>query len=257
MGDPVPPRADPAAPESVPAVPSGAGAHRAETRPSRRPRWGSLARRVLLVVLLTLGALLLVKTFVLRMFFIPSGSMAPTLEQGDRVAVDLRVPDASPLERGDVVVFRDTKGWLPPAAGPGDPLGEAARFVGLAPEDARSHVAKRVVGLPGDTVAWQPGDEHVSVNGEPVEEPYLAPGVAASEVPFEVTVPAGQLWVLGDNRQASADSRYHRDGPGGGFVAADDVVGRAVAIVWPLERIGPAGSDPAPFADVPEPGRHA
>lgn len=232
--------------------PSGTGSHPVPV-PRTHSRAGRTLRTALLIVLLTLVGSLLVKTFLLRMFFIPSSSMEPTLQEGDRVAVNLLASGPDELERGDVVVFRDTKGWLPPATAPANPLLEAARFVGIAPEDEQSHVVKRVVGLPGDTVEWHPGQEHVSVNGHPVTETHLAPGVPPSEVEFEVTVPAGSLWVLGDNRPTSADSRRHQDGPGAGFVAQDDVVGRAEAIVWPLDRIGLAGSDPAPFAEVPSP----
>ncbi len=187
-------------------------------------------RTALIAAAVTVLACVLAWAFLARMYAIPSSSMEPGLQAGDRVVATLLTPDPFPVRRGDVVVFEDTKGWLP----------------------GGGHVIKRAVGLPGDIVSWTPGEETLRVNGVPVEEPYLAPGETPAQEAFEVTVPEGRLWVLGDHRSASADSRAHRAGPGGGFVALDDVVGRARFVVWPLDRVGGAGADPDAFAAVPD-----
>ncbi|MDY6054302.1 signal peptidase I [Micrococcus sp.] len=213
----------------------GAGTPRRRRRP-----W----RAVLVAALTTLAVLALLQAFVVRMFLVPSASMEPTLEPGDRIAVSLLPPAPGGLHRGDVVVFTDTKGWLTgDDARWADPLRVAASLVGA--DQGRRHVVKRVVGLPGDTVRWQPGWEHLQVNGADLDEPYLANGLAGEGPGFDVTVPEGRLWVLGDHRAVSQDSRQHREGPGGGFVAEEDVLGRAVAVVWPLDRVGLLTADGA------------
>ena len=226
-----------------PSAPSGAGSHAGRAVPSstdgaaRHHDDGGPhpVRAVALAVGLTLALLVLVQVFLVRMFHVPSASMEPTLQPGDRVAVGLWAPGPLALERGDVVVFEDTQAWLAGAeAVQADPLHAALQVI--SPGAGEGHLVKRVIGLPGDTVAWRPGWEHLEVDGRPLPEPYLA-GAPAQEA-FEVTVPEGRLFVLGDHREASQDSRQHRDGPGGGFVAVDDVVGRVEAVVWPPARIG-------------------
>lgn len=211
--------------------PSGTGSRAAAEQRRTTRRLG------LLGVLLALALLLSAQLFVVRMFHIPSTSMEPTLQSGDRVLVDLLVPGPLPLRRGDVVVVEDTKAWLAGAdtAEAADPLHALAALTGR--DTAAGHLAKRVVGLPGDRVQWQPGWEHVRVNGHDLAEPYLGGGVPGTGQGFDVTVPADRLWVLGDRRDASQDSRHHRDGPGEGFVDVDDVVGRVEAVAWPLDRI--------------------
>lgn len=214
-------------------------------------RVGPTLRQVLVIVAVVLLLTGLMRLFLVRVYHIPSESMEDTLQVGDRVAVSLLVPQVMDLRRGDVVVFRDTKGWLPEVHDDGL-VTSVLRVAGLVPERADENVVKRVVGLPGDHVRWEPGDAGLTVNGVEVTEPYLFAGDAPSVEPFDVVVPAGRLWVLGDHRSRSADSRAHRDGPGAGFVSVDDVVGRAEARVWPVSRWGSAGSDPEAFAGVPE-----
>ena len=243
-----------------PAQQSSSGAGRLGA-PRRRPRQrgaagGALAavKEAVLVVVVALVVSLVVKTFVLQAFFIPSRSMEQTLDVGDRVVVSKLTPGPFPLHRGDVVVFSDPGGWLPPTVpaerGPvGAAVTAALTFVGLLPEDSGEHLIKRVVGLPGDRVACD-GRGPVTVNGTAVDEAeYLAAGVAPSERAFDVTVPAGQLWVMGDNRPNSADSREHPDAPHGGFVPVELVVGRAHAVVWPLGHASWLGT-PAAFDAV-------
>lgn len=230
-------------------------------RPRRRRRAGSgalaAAREAVVVVAAALVLSLLVKTFLVQAFYIPSESMEDTLLVGDRVLVSELTPGPFDLQRGDVVVFRDPGGWLPPATDPDrGPVRQALvsvlTFVGVLPQDSGEHLIKRVIGLPGDTVACCDAQHRTTVNGAPVdEEAYLAPGAIPSEVPFTITVPQGNLWVEGDNRQRSEDSRYHQDLAGGGGVPEDLVVGRAVVRVWPLTHLGWLSDHEEAFADVP------
>lgn len=198
---------------------------RPELSPSAR-RWC----RVGVIAALCLVFLLLVSTFVMQPFLIPSRSMEPTVSTGDRVLVNkLAYRFGSGPQRGDVVVF-DGSGYF----GDGDYI-------------------KRVVGVGGDRVACRGGQGKVEVNGEPVDEAYLYPGDSPSTVPFDVVVPEGTLFVMGDHRSASADSRDHLGSPGGGMVPVDSVIGRADLIGLPLDRTGLL-DDPDTFAQVPRPG---
>ena len=222
----------------------------------RRAR--SLLREMVIVVVTAMVLSLLVKTFLVQAFFVPSGSMEPTLHGctgcvGDRVLVDKVTPRFSGIHRGDVVVFRDSEGWLAPQPSPTDLPGrlhEALAFIGLAASDSESDLVKRVIGVGGDTVEGRGGT--VYVNGTALVEPYVLPGNSPSSTDFRVTVPAGKLWVMGDHRDGSADSRAHRQGPGHGFVSAGDVVGRAFVIVWPLGREATLAR-PATFDRIPAP----
>ncbi|MFZ5870976.1 MAG: signal peptidase I [Actinomycetota bacterium] len=238
-------------------VPAG-GAGRSGTRPARR-RSGVLTvlKETVIVVGTALLLSLLIKTFLVQAFYIPSPSMEPALVAGDRVLVSQLTPGPIDLQRGDVVVFKDPGGWLDPVP-PADrgPVGNAVvdvlTFVGVLPQDSGEHLIKRVIGLPGDTVACCDAQGRVTVNGQPLEEDdYVYPGNAPSEMTFEVTVPQGRLWVMGDHREASQDSRWHQDLEGQGTVPVDDVVGRAVAVIWPLARADWLGNHPDTFAAVP------
>ncbi|MFM6967493.1 MAG: signal peptidase I [Microbacteriaceae bacterium] len=186
----------------------------------------------------------LIKTFLFRSFYIPSASMEDTLLVNDRIIVNELVPDVFPLQRGDVVVFADPGGWLSmaPKAEP-DLFTQAVDTVftvlGLGGSDSEEHLVKRLIGLPGDHVMCCSPDGLVEVNGVPVEEPYVklpSADSASSGMSFDITVPKDRLWVMGDNRYNSADSRYNQDQPGKGFVPIDKVVGRAIVISWPFAR---------------------
>jgi signal peptidase I len=197
----------------------------------RRPSWWQEGLVLVLVAFLTA---LVVKTFLLQMFFVPSVSMRPGLAIDDRILVEKPSTWDGQVERGDVVVFRDPGGWLPPVPEPG-PVQQALSTVGLFPEGG--HLVKRVIGLGGDRVVCCDAKGRVTVNGTPLRESdHLLRGVAPSERRFDVRVPADRLWLMGDNRPNSEDSRAHQDLPGGGTVPADTVVGRVWAVVWPWQR---------------------
>jgi len=204
--------------------------------------WLPLLRESSVVLISALVLSVLVKTFLIQAFFIPSGSMEPALHGcpgciGDRVLVNKLFSHTGGIRRGDILVFRDSSGWLPtkrPAPGLRGRVHDGLEFIGLVPSSAESDLIKRVVGIGGDTVEGRDGK--VYVNGTMLDEPYVFPGNSPSESNFTVIVPAGKLWMMGDHRDASQDSRAHRQDPGRGFVPASDVVGRAFVIVWPLGR---------------------
>lgn len=183
-----------------------------------------------------------VKSFLLQPFFIPSQSMEDTLIENDRVLVSKLTPGPFELNRGDVVVFKDPGGWLGESAKPElnavqQVVNPILTFVGLLPQDSGDHLIKRVIGVGGDHVVCCSTKGLVSVNGEPIlETSYIKPGSQASQVEFDKVVPEGFLWVMGDNRQNSHDSRFTGGNPGGGFVPESNVVGVAFVKVWPLDR---------------------
>jgi signal peptidase I len=225
-------------------VSRGAGA---PTAPGRFVRF--LVETVLLVVVaVTVAALL--RMFVVQAFVVPSGSMLPTIEQTDRIVVS---KVGSP-ERGDVVVFEDPGGWLPAFEEPvrrGGTVARALEFVGVLPASDKGYLVKRLIGLPGDHVVCCDDRGRVRVNGEALNERYLFAGMTPSVQEFDVVVPRGRVWVMGDNRANSGDSRPHL-AEGTAFVPLDNVVGDAFAIVWPpgdLTTLDP----PRTFADVPGP----
>ncbi|MGW6918992.1 signal peptidase I [Kitasatospora sp. NPDC054939] len=234
----------PAAPDA-PAVPVRGRAERRRTaRRAARRRRRSLLREIPLIAVVALLVALVMKTFLVQVFVIPSGSMEQTIQVGDRVLVDKLTPwFGSEPKRGDVVVFKDPGGWLEAEhkASTDGPLVHGAKqvltFVGLLPSDSKQDLIKRVIGVGGDTVECCDGRGRVSINGTAVDEPYLFAGNAPSRQPFKVQVPQGRLWVMGDHREVSADSRFHTGGPGQGTIPLSGVVGRAFLIGWPLERI--------------------
>jgi len=228
---------------------------------SRRRRRGVrlFFRDILFILIAALVISFLIKTFLIRSFYIPSQSMENTLVPNDRVIVSLLTPELTPLQRGDVVVFTDPGGWLtaePITPQSSSALNDVLAFLGLAAPNDNDHLIKRVIGLPGDKVSCCNVLGQVTVNGVPLHEPYitLPAGVTKSDpYTFSVTVPKGDLWVMGDNRNESADSAFHfykKDVDP--FVPIGDVTGQAIVISWPVNRWTFLGNYPVVFQDVPK-----
>jgi signal peptidase I len=214
-----------------------------------RSRRRSFWRELPFLVGIALVVSLLLKLFVVQPFYIPSVSMLDTLRVGDRILVDKVSYHVRDIERGDIVVFNGVDSFAPevdrpePSGGLGKALRGVAGWFGVAPPGERDFV-KRVVGVGGDRVTCCDSSGRLTVNGVPVDEPYVRPGDAASAERFDVEVPKDKLWVMGDHRAVSQDSRAHLGEPGGGFVPVDRVIGRAVLVIWPLGRVATL-SEPA------------
>jgi len=223
-----------------------------------RPGVVPMLRESGIVIALALLLSLIVKTWLMQAFYIPSESMENTLLIGDRVIVNKLVPSPVSLQRGDVIVFEDPDHWLPaPVPVQRSPLASALNstlvFIGLMPSDVGNHLIKRVIGLPGDHVVCCDNNKRLTVNGVPLSEPYLFPGDSPSQESFNITVPPGRVWVMGDHRSFSADSRPHDENSGGakGSVPESLVVGRAITVVWPVEHWAWLSNPSETFAKVP------
>ncbi|MCX5531011.1 signal peptidase I [Streptomyces sp. NBC_00006] len=204
---------------------------------SKKPR--SFWKELPLLIGIALVLALVIKTFLVQAFSIPSASMENTLKIGDRVLVDKLTPwFGSEPERGEVIVFHDPASWLE-----GEPTPEPnavqtlLSWVGLMPSANEKDLIKRVVGVGGDTVECN-GTGPLKINGKALNEPYVYPGNTPCSDDnaggtFKVKVPKGKVWVMGDHRQDSMDSRYHQNDKNSGFVPVDNVVGRAIVVAWP------------------------
>ena len=219
-----------------------AGSRTARRKPAaRRNRGARFLRELVILVAIALVIAVVIKTYAIQAFFIPSGSMENTLEINDRVLVNKIVYDTRSIHRGDIVVFNGDGSW-----DPGTPLPANSNFVekffsGFASMFGFGHpgdiLIKRVIGLPGDTVACCDAQGQVTVNGIPLtEQSYLYPGDAPSQQRFNIVVQPGRLWVMGDHRSISDDSRDHEGDPGGGTIPENAVIGRAFVIIWPPSR---------------------
>ncbi|HET6693643.1 MAG TPA: signal peptidase I [Pedococcus sp.] len=205
--------------------------------PSRRP-WAAW----LLVVGILLVGYVLIRGFLATSFVVASTSMQPAIEPGDRIIVE-RALDDDELRRGDIVVFDGTHGFASLGRSPHQSESIAARMwagtVAVFGVDVGERdFVKRIVGLPGDRVVCCDDQGRVSVNGVALTESYLMPDELPSEVTFDVVVPPERVWVMGDNRSRSSDSRAHLSSPSGGMVFVDNIVGRATVRYWPLSRTG-------------------
>ncbi|GAB3488584.1 S26 family signal peptidase [Flexivirga lutea] len=226
------------------------------TLPKSKSRW-SFARELTVIVVIALVLSFLVKTFLAQPFYIPSASMESTLDIGDRIIVSKFTPQHSPLHRGDVIVFEDPKTW---GRTPHHPsllkriVKDSLVFVGVLPGGG-DHVVKRIIGMPGDHVKCCTKSGKLTVNGVEITEPYINKGSVPSTMPFDITVPPDEVWVMGDNRNDSADSRLHDNNSGGklGSVPMSDITGQVVAIAWPIDRIHALKSYSNVFAKVPDP----
>ncbi len=250
-GQPADDRADPSparAPDPGEASGRGATSGPAAKAGKNKSFWRELLTIVVAAAVLTL----LVKAFVVQVYRIPSASMENTLQIGDRVLVNKLVFHFRGIARGDVVVFSGQDSWGPDAPPPsGDPVvrffDDVLSDVGLHSD--QTYYIKRVIGLPGDRVACCT-DGKTTVNGVPLNESsYLYPGNPPSTFRFSAVVPTGYVWVMGDHRSDSDDSRYHTGDPGGGAVPESQVVGRAFLIIWPVSQISDLPI-PATFAQA-------
>jgi signal peptidase I len=207
------------------------------------PRKGSLLRELPILVVVALVVSLVIKTVLVQFFFIPSGSMENTLQINDRVAVNKLPFIGKSIGRGDVVVFRDPDNWLP------EPYTteqnkfmakakEALVAVGVLPNPAKQYLVKRTIGISGDNVECCSKGKKLMINGVEIDEPYIFAGNSASDTNFNVTVPEGKIWVMGDHRGASADSRFHQEDINNGMVPLSKVTGKVVGIIWPIKNLG-------------------
>ena len=207
-------------------------AQQAQAAQRRMPFWQELVLLLGIALLLAVA----IKALFLQAFYIPSGSMEDTLVFNDRILVQkVSYWGGGEPQRGDVVVFADPGGWLAAqeSAGATSPVAKALEVFGLYPTGG--HLVKRVIGVGGDTVKCCDKQGRLTVNGVPLDEgSYLRAGESPSQISFETEVEDGHLWVMGDNRSNSADSRVHLGDPGGGQVPVEDVVGKVFSVVWPL-----------------------
>lgn len=231
-----------------------------QSRPEPKSSRLAFLREIAIVLVVALGISFLVKSFLVQPFSIPSPSMENTLLVGDRILVSKFTPQHSQLHRGDVVVFSRPTAW---GVTPTNPnllkrvVKDGLVGVGVLP-GGQDHLVKRLIGLPGDRVKCCTNGNKLTINGQPITESYLPPGEKSSDGPeatFDIVVPPGKIWVMGDNRANSADSRVHNDDGKGvnGTVPMADVTGQVVAVAWPISRIGALPSDVAVFANVPKP----
>lgn len=210
---------------------------------------GGLFRDTVVVLLTALLLSVLTRTFLVQAFYVPSGSMLPTLQLEDRILASKIT--GSGVQRGDIVVFSDPGGWLPPPLPDSGLTGDVRTvltWIGLLPSDADENLVKRVIGLGGDHVSCCDKQGRIDVNGKALMEPYLAPG-GTDQVKFDIVVPPDRMFVMGDNRAHSEDSRFHLD-TDSGTVPLANVVGPVIAVVWPIghwQRFSP----PPTFAQLP------
>ncbi len=224
-------------------------------RAARRKEAAAYIRDTLITIILVGIIITLLRTFVITQYIIPSSSMEDTLPVGSQVLANKLMRGEPSLKRGHIIVFKDTHGWLSSSESSSTQGGLAGLFNKITGnKNGDRYLIKRIIGLPGDTVACEGAGHPITVNGQPINESsYLKPGTDPSDVAFTVRVTAGNIFVMGDNRSNSADSRYHTDDGNNGLVPMSAVTGVAVAVIWPVSQWRGLTGGTKVFDNVPIP----
>lgn len=208
--------------------------------------WAFL-REVLIVLGAAIVLSLIVRTFLIQAFYVPSESMENTLMPQDRILASKITTNLGGISRGEIVVFTDPADWLPAGlTQPSTGLPRVLEWIGLLPSRSGDELVKRVIGVPGDHVVCCGPHGKIVLNDVPLDEPYIKPGATTDQVQFDVIVPADSIFVMGDNRSQSADSRFHLD-QNSGMVPQGNVVGRVVLTAWPLSQFSTQPIPKVPF----------
>lgn len=199
----------------------------------------NLLRELITVVGTALILSVLVRTFLIQAFYVPSASMENTLQENDRIIVSKVSTQFTGVNRGNVIVFHDPGSWLGEGfPNPYDtPVGRVLQAIGIVPANSGNDLVKRVIGVANDTVKCCDTQGQIMVNGVGIKEPYVKEGSVTDQVTFEVLIPEGNVFVMGDNRGNSEDSRFHLD-KNNGMVSLEEIIGRVAIRIWPLDRIG-------------------
>ena len=196
-------------------------------------------RETTFVIVMALALSVLLRTFVFQAFYVPSSSMEETLLINDRIIASKLSYRFGDIHRGDVIVFQDPGGWLPeplPETGMRARINEVLKFIGVLPQNSGKDLVKRVIGVEGDHIKCCTTQGQLEINGVAVNENAYAQS-GTDSVAFELTVPAGRVFVMGDNRNHSSDSRAHMD-VAHGTVPVENIVGQVVSLIWPFDRFG-------------------
>ena len=208
-------------------------------RKDRNKKRPSLGRELLTVVGTALVLSILVRTFLIQAFYVPSASMEDTLQENDRIIVSKISTRFTGIDRSNVIVFHDPDGWLGEGfPNPYDtPVGRVLQAVGIVPSNSGNDLVKRVIGVANDQVECCDASGRVTVNGVAIADSYMKEGITSDQVTFSVLVPEGNVFVMGDNRGNSEDSRFHLD-KNNGMVPVEEIIGRVAMRIWPISRIG-------------------
>ena len=208
-------------------------------RKDKNKKRPSLGRELLTVVGTALVLSILVRTFLIQAFYVPSASMEDTLQENDRIIVSKISTRFTGIDRSNVIVFHDPGGWLGEGfPNPYDtPVGRVLQAVGIVPSNSGNDLVKRVIGVANDQVECCDSSGRVTVNGVAIADSYMKEGITSDQVTFSVLVPEGNVFVMGDNRGNSEDSRFHLD-KNNGMVPVEEIIGRVAMRIWPISRIG-------------------
>lgn len=199
----------------------------------------SLGRELLTIVGTALILSILVRTFLIQAFYVPSASMEDTLQENDRIIVSKISTKLTGIDRSNVIVFHDPGGWLGEGfPNPYDtPVGRVLQAIGIVPANSGNDLVKRVIGVANDKIECCDLQGRITLNGVGIDEPYIKENVTSDQVTFSVLVPEGNVFVMGDNRGNSEDSRFHLD-KNNGMVPLAEIIGRVAMRIWPVGRIG-------------------